>query len=415
MLGSLWRRTSRAALERAEHALLSRMKRPGCRPSAEDDCSQRFSRRLVDLGAGRRINTVIVGDVEQPPVVLLHGYGAGVGFWYKNLPALALHNRVYAIDLLGFGRSSRPEFDFASDDGELDEDALDRAEEFFTGSLEDWRHAVGLDKPFVLLGHSFGGYVATLYALKHSDRLQSLILASPFGVPDEPLEHDDSIVSGETGEAPRAPRQQQQQQQQHSHHHPEPSQVSGKLNSANTTHQTGTAPQQQSPSKKKKAEKLKSGDPKSHTSHWVERMWANNVTPPAAVRALGPLSSSLMSYVVHRRFARLDEDERDDLAEYTHHLWAQQGSAEFALTTLFKPFGWAKRPLANFLGDLQVPTYFVYGEYDWMDSSVPMRAWHNKINPNIQSVQTLPECGHQVTNTKTLVHQCASLLRCSGQ
>lgn len=96
----------------------------------------------------------------QIPLVLLHGFGAGVGLWVKNLPVYAKEGRpVYALDLLGFGRSSRPVF--SSDAQEV--------EEQFVQSLEDWRKAVGLEY-MILLGHHFGGYVSTAYALQYPNR-----------------------------------------------------------------------------------------------------------------------------------------------------------------------------------------------------------------------------------------------------
>lgn len=42
------------------------------------------------------------------PLVLIHGFGASSDHWRKNIPALATQHRVYALDLLGFGKSVKP-------------------------------------------------------------------------------------------------------------------------------------------------------------------------------------------------------------------------------------------------------------------------------------------------------------------
>ncbi|VAH28453.1 unnamed protein product [Triticum turgidum subsp. durum] len=43
-----------------------------------------------------------------PALVLIHGFGANSDHWRKNIPVLAMANRVYAIDLIGYGYSDKP-------------------------------------------------------------------------------------------------------------------------------------------------------------------------------------------------------------------------------------------------------------------------------------------------------------------
>ncbi|MBJ7899720.1 MAG: alpha/beta fold hydrolase [Cyanobacteria bacterium RI_101] len=44
-----------------------------------------------------------------PAIVLVHGFGACWGHWRRNLPALGQECRVFALDLIGFGASAKPQ------------------------------------------------------------------------------------------------------------------------------------------------------------------------------------------------------------------------------------------------------------------------------------------------------------------
>ena len=83
-----------------------------------------------------------------------------------NYEELSKKRPLYTFDLLGFGRSSRPKFD--SDP--------ENAEETFVESIEQWRQELDLKK-VILMGHSFGGYLASSYALKYPDRYVFLIFS----------------------------------------------------------------------------------------------------------------------------------------------------------------------------------------------------------------------------------------------
>ena len=101
---------------------------------------------------------------------MIHGLGAGLGIWVMNIKELSENRPVYAFDLLGFGRSSRPDFD---------EDPQ-TVEETFVNSIADTIKELGLEK-CILIGHSFGGYLAYAYAIKHPEHVKSLVLVDPWG------------------------------------------------------------------------------------------------------------------------------------------------------------------------------------------------------------------------------------------
>lgn len=98
-------------------------------------------------------------------MVLLHGFGGGVGLWAQNLDALSQRRPVLALDLLGFGQSSRPLF---STDAQ-------EAEDQFVESIEQWRAKVGLES-MILLGHNLGGYLAVSYSIKYPGRWVQITL-----------------------------------------------------------------------------------------------------------------------------------------------------------------------------------------------------------------------------------------------
>lgn len=122
---------------------------------------------------GQSIYYVNAGErrPDRPPLLLVHGFGASTDHWRKNLAGLSSEFDVWAIDLLGFGRSAKPDRSYS---GELWRDQL---HDFIT-------QVIG--QPTVLAGNSLGGYTSLCTAAHRSESVAGLVLinsAGPFSDP----------------------------------------------------------------------------------------------------------------------------------------------------------------------------------------------------------------------------------------
>jgi abhydrolase domain-containing protein 5 len=117
------------------------------------------------------IHTIEAGHQNKEVLVLIHGYGSGAAFYYKMIANLKDIFHIYAIDMFGFGSSSRPplpSFDFSE------------VVQFFVDGLEGWRQVLNLQN-FVLMGHSLGGYISSHWVRIKNPPLKMLYLLSPAG------------------------------------------------------------------------------------------------------------------------------------------------------------------------------------------------------------------------------------------
>ncbi|KAK4192410.1 putative cardiolipin-specific deacylase, mitochondrial [Podospora australis] len=307
-----------------------------------------------------------VGEKEENALVMLHGYGAGLGFFYKNFEPLSRIPgwKLYALDMLGMGNSSRPAFKIQAKDpkGKITE-----AESWFIDALEEWRKVRKLDK-FTLMGHSMGGYLAVSYALKYPGRLNKLILVSPVGVPEDPW-----AVNADMPDPESSTMENEFTQDQESIVHRKPSGDNKDYLDAKDK------------SSAAKDSKTATTPPKRPIPGWLVWLWDANVSPFSIVRLAGPLGPRFVSGWTARRFNHLPADEKEALHSYSYALFRQRGSGEYALPYLLAPGAYARSPVINRIQDVGrqmikpetetepavketgFPIVFMYGENDWMD------------------------------------------------
>ncbi|KAE9588352.1 putative 1-acylglycerol-3-phosphate O-acyltransferase [Lupinus albus] len=269
------------------------------------------------------INTVTFDSKEDSPtLVMVHGYAASQGFFFRNFDALASRFRVIAIDQLGWGGSSRPDFTCRT---------TEETESWFIDSFEEWRKAKNLSN-FILLGHSFGGYIASKYALKHPEHVQHLILVGPAGFSSE-TERITKFLETWKGSI------------------------------LNRIWESGFTP--------------------------LKIIRGLGPLGPDIVRRY--TSGRFVKYTTGEI---LNESETTLLTDYVYHTLAAKPSGELCLKYIFSFGAFARTPLLHSASEWKVPTTFIYGFQDWMNYEGAQEARkHMKVPCEIIRV---PQAGHFV-------------------
>lgn len=248
---------------------------------------------------------------ETKPLVLLHGYMNGGAYFYRNLMGLSDYfSKIHALDLLGWGLSSRPNMNALQIGNDSDE--VTATEDFFVESLEAWRKQNSIDS-MILAGHSMGGYISVAYAERYPERVDRLILISPVGVPEET----------------------------------------------------------EVEMKRRKERYLSSYRARMFYALYTG-LFESNYTGGGLLRSVSEARGIgwINSYVTRRLPAISDPDEQRILTDYLYHNNTLPGSGEYCISRLLKPSVFGRKPLQHRIPKLQVETCsFLYGADDWMDST----------------------------------------------
>jgi len=152
---------SRAGLNVEISAKVSADRPRNSGPQAQSERLQSTSRFVtVD---GTRLHFVIKG--EGRPVVLVHGNPGSGQDWTRVFGPLAALHRVIAFDRPGHGRSERPKH-------------IDATVEVQARLLHDALKQLHVERPIVV-GHSWGGALALVYAINYPTEVSGIVLVAP--------------------------------------------------------------------------------------------------------------------------------------------------------------------------------------------------------------------------------------------
>eukprot|EP01017_Pseudomicrothorax_dubius_P005771 TRINITY_DN11528_c0_g1_i1.p1 TRINITY_DN11528_c0_g1~~TRINITY_DN11528_c0_g1_i1.p1 ORF type:complete len:348 (+),score=51.41 TRINITY_DN11528_c0_g1_i1:148-1191(+) len=309
----------RTAVLRAERAIFDLV----------GDFAKEIEYHDVHLDSTTYIHMTRCGNEKNPVLVLLHGYGTCNAYFAPILPKLAQHYNIYCLDHPGAGLSSRDPKDFTST-----EECLD----YFVDSLELWRKKVGLTS-FFLGGHSFGGFVAGAYALKHGTYVKALLLISPGGI----------------------------------------------------TKQTPLSDEEIRKSRKKR-----------NAFWWVvdrleDFVWKRKVTPYDIFRKLSCAIKPILKLSFRYRFSRIPKGEADRYFNYFYESLKLERGTERAMFWLFDKGMRAQYPLEDLIREelRKTPIVFYYGEFDWMNQDGARRVVES--GETLSILRIISHSSHKIT------------------
>ncbi|KAI5949548.1 hypothetical protein KGF54_005425 [Candida jiufengensis] len=339
----------------------------------------------TDIGNNQYIHELYIENLEKDPypqickeIVLIHGYAASLGLFIDNFDQLSSIPgcKIHAIDLLGFGLSSRPKFPHLPANTKQE---IYKVEDWFIDSLEIWRQKRNINK-FILMGHSFGGYLSCAYALKYntqtkngftSNIIDKLVLISPVGVETNKF----SLLDNDK-HVPKVSIEQE------------------------------VLADQEDIVEGKSIEEV----PKSRGRKIFDYMWEHNYSPFSIIRNSGPVKSKLISRWTTHRFAHVyyqNEENFQNMHDYIYRVFNGKGSGEYAITRILSVGALAKLPLIDrcpqkFV-DMKLRTLWLYGDKDWMNDEAGLEMTKDinklsmsKYHKNLADFKIIKNAGHHL-------------------
>lgn len=130
-----------------------------------DDIKYPYDVKKIELDNGMQIAYMDEGKGEET-LVFIHGLGSYAPAWKKNIKSLKENYRCIAIDLPGYGKSSKGKYDASMT--------------AFAEVIKDFLNKINVEN-ITLVGHSMGGQISIMTALAYPELIEKLILVAPAG------------------------------------------------------------------------------------------------------------------------------------------------------------------------------------------------------------------------------------------
>jgi len=128
-----------------------------------------YESKFIEVN-GSKMHFVDTGG-KGSPILMLHGQPTWSYLWRNVIPQLENNHRVIALDLIGFGKSDKPNINYT-----IEEHAV-----YLAGFIE----ALNLTE-LTLVIHDWGGFLGFDYAAKHPERINALAFMETV-IPNTPL------------------------------------------------------------------------------------------------------------------------------------------------------------------------------------------------------------------------------------
>jgi pimeloyl-ACP methyl ester carboxylesterase len=125
-----------------------------------------FAIKTVTLNDTLSIAYQEAGKKGETPLLFIHGLGSYMRGWDKNFDVLSASRPCFRIDLLGYGKSSKADYESGM--------------AFYAHSIKQFCDKLKLKK-VILVGHSMGGQISITTALLYPELVEKLILIDPAG------------------------------------------------------------------------------------------------------------------------------------------------------------------------------------------------------------------------------------------